>query len=240
MVHVELSLARGVHRELPHDRAHVQFENRSRTTRSRFHKSVVFPENEGNFGGNQILFGSIRPSPPCRRRTICPSISKRAFARDSPDFAFFKHFPGFFRALLLLKPLSRSRSVAGVCLCVCVWNCVLCMLCAVLCYICSTNMRKSTNMENKTGSNHGHNVVRKCKKKHKKHWEHIKNMVSLFGHDMAIHGPKKGPKTAIFPDALFLRFPWDLPKFSAEGPIPNAQKTQFLTRGPNPKVLIMR
>ena len=54
--------------------------------------------------------------------------------------------------------------MAGVCLCVCVWGCVLCMLCAVLCYICSTNMRKSINMENKTGSNHGHNVVRKCKK----------------------------------------------------------------------------
>ena len=44
---------------------------------------------------------------------------------------FFRHFLWFFRALLLLKPLSRSRSVAGVhvrvvvycvCLCVCVWK----------------------------------------------------------------------------------------------------------------------
>ena len=82
-------------------------------------------------------------------------------------------------------------------------------------------------MENKTGSNHGHNVVRKCKKTNKKQWENYQNMVSLFWHDMAIHGPKKGPKTAIFPDALFLRFPWDLPTFSAEGPIPNAQKRRF-------------
>ena len=93
---------------------------------------ALFPENEGNFGGNQLPDGSICLSPLCRRRTICPSISKRAFARDSPDFAFFRHFSRFFRALLLLKPLSRSRSVAGVsvCVCVCVVEyCVCCVLC---------------------------------------------------------------------------------------------------------------
>ena len=73
-------------------------------------------------------------------------------------------------------------------------------------------------MENKTGSNHGHNVVRKCKK--------TQETLGKY-QNMAIHGPKKGPKTAIFPDALFLRFPWDLPTFSAEGPIPNAQKRRF-------------
>ena len=76
----------------------------------------LFPGNEGNFGGNQLPDGSIRLSPHRpRRRMICPSISKRALARVSPDFAFFRHFPGFFRVWLLLKPLSRSRSVAGVC-----------------------------------------------------------------------------------------------------------------------------
>ena len=99
----------------------------------------LFLENEGNFGWKQLPDGSISLSPPCRRRTICPSISKRAFARDSPDFAFFEHFPEFFRALILLKPLSRSRSVAGVHVCVRVCGCVLCMLCAVLCYSCSKN-----------------------------------------------------------------------------------------------------
>ena len=52
--------------------------------------------------------------------------------------------------------------------------------------------------------------------------------------------PKKGPKTVIFPNALFSHFPWELPTFSAEGPIPNAQTGTFFTRGPNPKVLIMR
>ena len=61
-----------------------------------------------------------------------------------------------------------------------------------------------------------------------------------FWHDMATHGPQKDPKMVIFPNALFLHFSWDLPTFSAEGPIPNAKKNTFFTRGPNPKVLIMR
>ena len=95
-----------------------------------------FPENERNFGGNQLPDGSIGLSPLRRRRTICPSISKRAFARDSPDFAFFRHISWVFRVLLLLKPLSRSRSVAGVHVCVrvcvrvCDCECVCCVLCA--------------------------------------------------------------------------------------------------------------
>ena len=132
MVHVELSLARGVHREKALDLTRLKFENRSRTTRARVLKSFAFfLENEGNFGGNQLPDGSIGLSPLRRRRTICPSVLPRAFARDSPDFAFFRHFRGFFRVLLLLKPLSRSRSVAGVhvCVSVCVCECVCCVLC---------------------------------------------------------------------------------------------------------------
>ena len=34
---VEFSLAREVHRKLPQDLTHLKFENKSRTTRSRFH-----------------------------------------------------------------------------------------------------------------------------------------------------------------------------------------------------------
>ena len=80
--------------------------------------SVFFLENEGKLGGNQLPDGSIGLSPLRRRRTICPSASQRDFARDSPDFAFFRHISRFFRVLLSLKPLSRSRSVAGVSVCV--------------------------------------------------------------------------------------------------------------------------
>ena len=47
--------------------------------------------------------------------------------------------------------------------------------------------------------------------------------------------PSTGPKTAIFPNALFLHFPWDLPTIFAGGPIPNAKKGTF-----SPEVLIQR
>ena len=57
----------------------------------------------------------------------------------------------------------------------------------------------------------------------------------LFWHDMAIRGPEKGAKTAIFPNALFLHFPWDLPTIFARGPIPNGQKRHF-----SPEVLNQR
>ena len=93
--------------------------------------ALFFFENDGKLGGNQLPDGSIGLSSLHRRRTICPSVSARALARVSPDFAFFRHFPGFFRVWLLLKPLSRSRSVAGVhvCVSVCVCECVCCVLC---------------------------------------------------------------------------------------------------------------
>ena len=35
--------------------------------------------------------------------------------------------------------------------------------------------------------------------------------------------------SVIFPNALFLHFPWDLPKILARGPNPNAQKRRFST-----------
>ena len=50
-----------------------------------------------------------------------------------------------------------------------------------------------------------------------------------FGHDMVVHGLPKGPKTVIFPNALFVHFPWDLSTFSAEGFIQTPQKALFLT-----------
>ena len=72
-----------------------------------------------------------------------------------------------------------------------------------------------------------------------KHWGNGQNTDSVLSTIWSTMDPKKRPKTVIFPDALFLHFPWDLPKFSAEGPITNAQKGACL-RGPIPKVLIMR
>ena len=60
---------------------------------------------------------------------------------------------------------------------------------------------------------------------------------SLFWHDLAIQGPKKGPKLATFPNALFLRFPWDLPTILARGLTQTPQNAVFRPRsyskGPN-------
>ena len=106
--------------------------------------SLSFLENEGNFVENQLLDGSIGLSSLRRRRTICPSVSARALARVSPDFAFFRHFPGFFRVWLLLKPLSRSRSVAGVHVCVRVW---LCIVYVVRCCACGKTLKTRGNRE---------------------------------------------------------------------------------------------
>ena len=63
-------------------------------------------------------------------------------------------------------------------------------------------------------------------------------MVSFFWHDLAIHGPENGPKLIIFPNALFLRFPWDLPTILVRGPNPNAPKNAVFdprsySKGPN-------
>ena len=108
--------------------------------------SLFFLENDGNLGGNQLPDGSIGLSSRRRRRTICPSASAQALARVSPDFAFFRHFPGFFRVWLLLKPLSRSRSVAGALCVLCVCGCE-CVCCAVLCVWKNTeNHRKQREM----------------------------------------------------------------------------------------------
>ena len=73
----------------------------------------------------------------------------------SPEFSltlpFSGIFRGFFRVWLLLKPLSRSRSVAGVhvclrvgaVLCACA---VQCAVCCVLCVVCCENQRKQREM----------------------------------------------------------------------------------------------
>ena len=77
-------------------------------------------------------------------------------------------------------------------------------------------------------------------KKHKT--QNIGKIVKTRSPLLARHGhlwtKKKGPKTVIFSNALFFHFPWDLPTFSAESSITNAQKRLFLgpksySKGPN-------
>ena len=128
---------------------------------------------------------------------------------------------------------SQDHGQWQVCMCVCVrvWLCIV-----------EKTLKTRGNREKCVW--YGVCVVWCCEvRKYTKNTRSIGNMSKhglFFWHDMATHGPKKGPKLAIFPNALFLRFPWDLPTILARGPNPNAQKTPFFTQGPNPKVLIMR
>ena len=163
--------------------------------------SLFFLENEGNLGGNQLPDGSIGLSSLRRRRTICPSVSARALARVSPDFAFFRHFPGVFRVWLLLQPLSRSRSVAGV-------LCVVVRVYVVRCCASGKTLKTRGNREKCVWF--GVCVVWCCEvRKYTKTRETLGKCTKhglFFWHGMAIQGPKKGPMLAIFPNAMFFTF----------------------------------
>ena len=87
-------------------------------------------------GRDQPPDGSIGLSPLRRRRTICPSISKRAFARDSPDFAFFRHISRVFpRVTLTQTTLKITVSGRCACVCACVWLCIVYVVCCVVLYL---------------------------------------------------------------------------------------------------------
>ena len=92
---------------------------------------ALFPEKEG-LGREPTKW--FDPSFATLRRTICPSVSARVLARDSPDSAFSRHFRGF-SACGSYSNHSQDHGQWQVCMCV--WLCVLCMLCVVLCFFCS-------------------------------------------------------------------------------------------------------
>ncbi|KAK4412017.1 protein TAR1 [Sesamum alatum] len=83
------------------------------SSRANSRSSSSYPE--GNFGGNQLLDGSISLSPLYQvRRTICTSVSLRASTRVSSGFAPLRHSSPSFgsRQVCSLEPFSeRSRSV---------------------------------------------------------------------------------------------------------------------------------
>ena len=168
--------------------------------------SLFFIENEGNLGGNQLLDGSIGLSSLRRRRTICPSVSARAFARDSPDFAFFRHFRGFFR--VWYSNHSQDHGQWQVCMCVCVCGCVLCMLCGVV------RVEKHGKPEETERNVCGMVcvcVVWCCEvrntQKHEKHWENSQNTDSFFGTIWPSVDPKTVRKRPFFPTHCFYTSP---------------------------------
>ena len=80
-------------------------------------------------------------------RLVCRHFRHEPSPEFSLTLPFSGIFRGFFRVWLLLKPLSRSRSVVGVSVCVRVGAvlCV-CVLCSVLCAVCCENQRKQREM----------------------------------------------------------------------------------------------
>ena len=75
-------------------------------------------------------------------------------------------------------------------------------------------------------------IVSDNTKNGKKHWKITKTR-SPFWARYGQQWTQKGPKTVIFPDALFSRFPNVLPTFSDMEPIPNDQNPPFRERGPS-------
>ena len=152
-------------------------------------------------------------------------FARRSRNEPSPEIPltlpFSGIFRGFFRVLLLLKPLSRSRSVAGVNVCVrvCVCECACCVLCA-----CGKTVKTTRNREKCVW--YGVCVVWCCEVRKCEKTQEITGKLSKHG----LLFSRKRSKLAIFPNALFLHFPWDLPTILARGPNPNAKKALFRPR----------
>ena len=143
-------------------------------------------------------------------------------------------FRGFFRVWRLLKPLSRSRSVAGVC--VCVWCvCVVVSVYVVRCCACGKTLKTRGNREKCVW--YGVCVcvvwcceVRKYTKKHKKHWETSQNMVSFFGTIWPSVDPKKVQNWPFFPTHSFYTSPGICRRFSPEVLTQTAKNVIFRPR----------
>uniref|UniRef100_A0A6N2NG35 Senescence-associated protein n=1 Tax=Salix viminalis TaxID=40686 RepID=A0A6N2NG35_SALVM len=124
MAHLELSIPWHGSTKQPRRPTYLKFENRSRALRPdasnhwlyliELAPSSSYPE--GNFGGNQLLDGSISLSPYTQvRRTICTSVSLRASTRVSSGFARsgIVHHLSVRQHALTRTLLRRSRSVGG-------------------------------------------------------------------------------------------------------------------------------
>ncbi|KAI3486977.1 hypothetical protein L1887_49211 [Cichorium endivia] len=114
-------------RSRPRRPTYLKFENRSRALRPRCSNHSLYPIelapglqlSEGNFGGNQLLDGSISPFAPYTqvRRTICTSVSLRASTRVSSGFAPLRHSFTIFRVptgMLTLEPFSEDQGRSAV------------------------------------------------------------------------------------------------------------------------------
>ena len=143
----------------------------------------------------------FRPLPKFQER-----FARRYRHEHSPEIPLTLPFSGIFAGFSACYSYSNHSQDHGqwqvwvcVCECVCLW---VCMLCAVLCFFCSKIWGKWINMDNKTGSNHGHNVVRKCIKSRETLGK-CQNMVSIFGTVWPPTDPKKVQNWPFSPTRCF-------------------------------------
>ena len=96
----------------------------------------LFPENEGNFRGNQLLYGSIRPSPFTQ---VQERFARRYRNEPSPEILLTLHFAGIFavfpRVTLTQTTLKITVSGRCACVCACVWLCIMYVVCCVVLYL---------------------------------------------------------------------------------------------------------
>ena len=149
----------------------------------------------------RLVFSPLR-----RRRTICPSVSARALARVSPDFAFFRHFPGIFR--VWYSNHSQDHGQWQVCMCVCVRVC-LCIMYVVRCCACGKTLKTIGNREKCVW--YGACVVWCCEvRKYTKNTRNIGKIVKTWSPFLARCGhprTQKWSKIDHFPQRLVFTFP---------------------------------
>ena len=137
-------------------------------------------------------------------------FARRYRNEPSPEIPLTLPFSGVFQGFSARYSHSNHSQDHGrwqVCMwCVGVCGCVLCMFRAVLCYICSKNMKKWINMENKTGWK----TWSSSREKSKKNTENIGKNVKTWSPSLARYGHPRTPKRSKighFPRRIVFTFP---------------------------------
>ena len=166
----------------------------------------------------------------CRHFAADERFARQYRHEPLPEFPLTLPFSGIFQGFSACGSYSKHSQDHGQ------WQ-VCCVCCACVVVYCGKTLKTRGNREKCVW--YGVCAVWCCEvRKYTKNTRNIGNIVKTWSPFWARRDhprTEKRSKLAIFPNALFLRFPWDLPTILARGPNPNAQKRRFL-----PKVLIQR
>ena len=181
-------------------------------------------------------------------------MSLRPSTRVSSDFALFRHCSQPFGCSHLCSCSNHSQDHGRLQMhisehslekCACCVCCVLSVVCVLMragqgeerrgeerrgeVETMQQNNRKIPKMDNITGLKHDENSVGKYRNARNK-VKNIKTRTPFWARYGQPRTPKRSENGQFSRRIAFLHFPWVLPTFSAEGPIPNAQEGTFLTK----------